>query len=319
MKKKQFPLDGTMESPLIDGYIKWLIGIRDLAKQTVDHHRSILYAWERFLQDTDSPEIRKATADYVLKWIEQRRTVDHVHEVTIGADLCILRMFYDYLIRFVGSSDPIRCLPEFICKSQFDRGYLTVDEVFNMLESLDASNPQQRRDYVIIALLWSCGLRTGELLALQWRDIDLTEATLLVRNGKGRKQRQLFLNDRVLADLQQYRKGILGGDTTPVFCRLGNAKKTVSSRISLDHHDLSAITKSCGTNAGIKRSVTPMLLRHTFATHMYEAGIPIRDIQEMMGHSDQTETTIYVHVTLPAIKKLLNEHVVHTMHNRSEV
>jgi site-specific recombinase XerD len=307
-----------MESPLIDGYINWLESIRDLTKQTITHHRSILQAWERFLQSTDSPEIRRATADNVLTWIEQRRTIDKVHEVTIGDDLCILRMFYDYLIRFVGSSNPIRCLPEFICKSQFDRGYLAVDEVFTMLESLDTNDPEQRRDYVIIALLWSCGLRTGELLALQWRDIDLKEATLLVRNGKGRKQRQLFLNDRVLADLQQYRKGILGGDTTPVFCRLGNAKKTATPRIALDHHELTAITKSCGTNAGIKRSVTPMLLRHTFATHMYEAGIPIRDIQEMMGHSDQTETTIYIHVTLQVIKKLLNEHVVHTMHQRGE-
>jgi len=303
---------------LISEYIHWLGSVRNLTGQTIAHNRNVLQAWAEFLEDRDAPVMRFATVESLLQWIEQRRTQDKVQEVTIGADLCILRTFYTYLVQFGGSSNPTGCLPEFICKSRFDRGYLTVEEVFSMLEALDARKPDQRRDYVIIALLWSCGLRTSELLDLQWRDIDLKEATLLVRNGKGRKQRQLFLNDRVLDDLQQYRKRILAGEETPVFCRFTDARKAGATRVGLDQHELTDITKACAQKAGIERNVTPLLLRHTFATHMYEAGIPVRDIQEMMGHSNQTETAIYIHVTLAAAKRLLNQHVYHTMHHRGE-
>ena len=73
------------------------------------------------------------------------------------------------------------------------------------------------RNYTIIALLWSTGLRSIELCSLDWRDIDLEEATLLVRKGKGNKQRQLFLNDRILEDLRVYHAQFGGNGKAPVF------------------------------------------------------------------------------------------------------
>ncbi len=65
--------------------------------------------------------------------------------------------------------------------------------------------------------------------------------------------------------------------------------------------------------------MTAQMLRHSFATHMYEAGVSIEDIAEMMGHAHRTETTRYIHVTIPAAQLLLNDHVYHTLYHREDV
>ena len=69
------------------------------------------------------------------------------------------------------------------------------------------------------------------------------------------------------------------------------------------------IVNKSGKNAGIKKMVCPLALRHTFATHMYETGISIEDLKEIMGHSNDTETTVYVHVTIDALRNFLNKHI----------
>jgi site-specific recombinase XerD len=83
--------------------------------------------------------------------------------------------------------------------------------------------------------------------------------------------------------------------------------------------ELSEICKNTAINAGITSKVTTLTLRHTFATHMYQAGVAVRDIQEMMGHATITETTVYLHVTAEAAKRVLNDHVYHTMHWEKEI
>jgi site-specific recombinase XerD len=303
------------DRPLIDEFIQWLDRIRSLTEMTVAHMRNVCRSWADFLEERKEKSLRSATTESVLAYVEKRHAVDQVKDVTISDDLCILRTFYEYLVNFGGSTNPTACLPEFVCRKTYEGDYLTVDETFAMLDSCDMRSPNGLRNYCIIALLWSTGLRTGELLALQWRDIDLEEATVLVRNGKGRKQRRLFLNDRVCDDMRKYRKSILAGEEHPVFC-----SATPSSREdgAMGRHELSVIIGTAAGKAGIERRITPLTLRHTFATHMYEAGVAIRDIQEMMGHSQITETTVYVHVTVNAAKRLLNEHIYHTHYHQGE-
>ena len=186
-----------------------------------------------------------------------------------------------------------------------------------MLGTFNKTNTVDLRNYTIIAFLWSTGLRSKELLALQWRDIDLEEGVIHVKLGKGGKQRMLFLNERVLADMRFYREQILAGNETPVFCsHIYNRKKISERRLGGRH--LADIVRTSANAAGLKRNVTPINLRHSFATHLYEAGVDIKDIQEMMGHSDKTETTVYLHVTVDAAKRLLNRHVYHTRYYRGK-
>jgi site-specific recombinase XerD len=86
----------------------------------------------------------------------------------------------------------------------------------------------------------------------------------------------------------------------------------------MSRNELSVLIGMAASKAGIDRKITPLMLRHTFATHMYEAGVSVRDIQEMMGHGDTTETSVYIHVTVTAAKRLLNDHIYHTNHFRDK-
>ena len=206
---------------VIDEFIEWLCRIRSLTVMTVGHNRSVCRAWADFLEQRGETSVRNARVESVLAYVEKRSSVDRVKDVTVSDDLCILRTLYNYLVAFGGSTNPTACLPEFVCKKDYESDYLTVDEMFAMLDTCDMNDPQGLRDYCIIAFLWSTGLRTAEFLALRWRDIDLEEGTVLVRKGKGQKQRSLFLNELL------YRKGV---SWTRVFADL---EKTLPPNVRL--------------------------------------------------------------------------------------
>jgi site-specific recombinase XerD len=130
----------------------------------------------------------------------------------------------------------------------------------------------------------------------------------MVRKGKGNKERQLFLCDRLHFELRRFRRSVLGGERSPLFCALtrnGNGKAR-DGRIS--QCALVDVVHHAARGAGITRKVNPMTLRHTFATHMYQAGVHVRDIKEMMGHDNKSETGIYIHITLDSMRVLLNKH-----------
>ena len=166
------------------------------------------------------------------------------------------------------------------------------------------------RNYTIIALLWSTGLRSGELSALNWRDIDLQQGTLLVRKGKGNKQRQLFLNDRILEDLRTYHDRFGGDGNCPIFLSASTNKHTRGKKIGrLTKSGLVHMVRIHSNRIKSRKQINPKVFRHTFATHMFEAGVSLEDIKEMLGHDQETETCIYVHVTLNTAKNLLADHV----------
>ena len=319
--EKQFvkkpPID-SYNAGLIKEYLIYLKKVRIISDSTIEITRVICERWVRYLASQNVSQLTLAEAQHVLAWIEQRRTSGTVKDRTIEHELCIFRTLYKYLIAFCGpSTNPVGCLPAFICRLSYEREYLSAAEIFRMLGTFNKTNPVDLRNYTILALLWSTGLRSKELLSLEWRDIDLEEGVVHVKLGKGGKQRMLFLNERVLGDMRFYREQILAGKETPVFCSHTYNRKVISE-CRLGGRHLADIVRTSANAAGLKRNVTPINLRNRFATHMYEAGIDIKDIQEMMGHSDKTETTVYLHVTINAAKRLLNRHVYHTLHYKGE-
>lgn len=222
----------------------------------------------------------------------------------------MLRTLYVYLSDFQKiSSNPAAALPELICEPPAEKAYLSVEECFKLLEIFDLTDLTDLRNYTIVALLWSTGLRSGELCALDWRDINLKEGTLLVRRGKGGKQRQLFLNHRVLQDLLRYRQKIEDNENGPVFYAFSQNASSTKKHARLSQSRLVEIIQEYSKTAGIKKDINPLTFRHTFATHMYEAGVRVEDIKEMLGHDDDTETTIYIHISIDRVKRFLNDHI----------
>jgi len=296
------------EKALIEEYVRYLEKVRNFRPNTVRNHKSACLQWLKYL-GVHNLELCKVTADNLLSWIDYRQNCEGVQDATIAKGLCVLKTLYEYFFQFGKMHrNPAGSLPDLICRPPAEKEYLTTKECFQLLEDFDTNTDIGFRNYILLALMWSTGLRTGELCALDWQDINLDEGTLLVRSGKGGKQRFLFLNDRLWEDLRKYHKRLGGKKDAPVFFAftVNGASKKKWARLS--SKQLVDMIRLHAKNVGITKQVNPLTFRHTFATHMYEAGVSIDDLKEVMGHDEATETTIYIHITLDAARMMLQKH-----------
>ncbi|RLF20539.1 MAG: hypothetical protein DRZ82_01985 [Thermoprotei archaeon] len=202
---------------------------------------------------------------------------------TLYRKICSLKTFYEFL-RKIGliSENPVdeierpkvrRNLPQFLTKEELNK-LMSVADKF--------------RDKLIIRLLYVTGLRVSELVNLNWEDIDFNNREIIVRAGKGGKSRIVLIDDRTLNMLKEYRRLI---------------RKEKGSVFDLSVRTVQHIVKELRERANIPKKVTPHVLRHTFATHLLEAGADIRAIQELLGHSSLNTTQIYTHVTREHIRR----------------
>jgi len=293
---------------LIEAYLDYNRKVRNLRPNTLRKHITTCKQWIGYLKEKDRT-LTEVSPEDILSWIEYRENAG-AKDVTISGDLCVLRTLYEYLYHFGKMEhNPAQALPEIICKPPAEMEYLTVKECLRLLDSFATNTPIGLRNYTIVALLWSTGLRNSELCNLNWSDVNLIDATLLVRDGKGGAQRQVFLNDRLAEDLRRYKETLGGRGDSPVFFAFSTNAPGAQKHKRLSAHRVVDIIRDQAKAAGMTKPVNPRTFRHTFATHMYEAGVSIDDLKEIMGHTDKTETTIYVHVTIEAAKRLLSDHI----------
>lgn len=138
----------------------------------------------------------------------------------------------------------------------------------------------------------------SELLALKWEDIDEERKVIYVRQGKGQKDRVTLLSPKLLEALKQYRQKY--NPTVWVFEGVAKTPSPYSCR------SVNNIIKQCASKAGISKNVSAHTLRHSFATHLLEAGTDLRYIQSLLGHNSSRTTERYTHVTKKGFEKLLS-------------
>jgi len=172
--------------------------------------------------------------------------------------------------------------------------YLSVEDVDVLIAQPDVSTARGLRDRAVIELLYATGMRVSELVALRPADVNL-EASYLTCTGKGDKERIVPIGDEaatwVKRYLQQARSVLLG--------KRRSNRLFVNARgggIGLTRVGFWKILKGYAGQAGITRSLSPHMLRHSFATHLLERGADLRAIQMMLGHADLSTTQIYTHV-----------------------
>ncbi len=304
---------------MIAEHLRYLQDIRNYVPLTITRHERVAKLWMSFLAEKIGVTLEQASTEDILSWIDYRRDQGVVRDASINAELCVIRTLYDYLRRFDHIRiNPAAAVPSLVCAPPPEQDYLTVDECFRLLETCDRSDLKGLRNYTILALFWSTGLRKRELYDLNCHDINLDEGYLRVLNGKGGKARQVFLNDRIVTDLRAYADHWGWRPEAPLFRSIKPGSTTADPNKRLGTGRIEEMVRKSGKSAGINKMVCPLALRHTFATHMYEAGVRIEDLKEIMGHSNDTETLIYVHVTLDAVRHFLNEHIAnHPAHRRS--
>jgi len=172
--------------------------------------------------------------------------------------------------------------------------YLAVDEVDRLIAQPSVETPRGLRDRALIELLYATGMRVSELVSLRPSDINL-EASYLTCTGKGGKQRIVPIGeeaaDWVRKYVRQSRPALLGKRSSPrlfVNARGGGP--------GLTRVGFWKILKGYARQAGLSRTLSPHMLRHSFATHLLERGADLRAIQMMLGHADLSTTQIYTHV-----------------------
>ena len=171
--------------------------------------------------------------------------------------------------------------------------FLGVEEVERLIKQPDVETARGLRDRALIEVLYATGLRVSELIRLRANDLNL-EAGYLSTTGKGSKQRIVPIGDQAANWLTKYirvgRPALLAGRTSPwlfVNARRGGGLSRVG---------FWKILKGYGRKAGLSRTLSPHVLRHSFATHLLEHGADLRSIQMMLGHADLSTTQIYTHV-----------------------
>ncbi|MGV8059438.1 MAG: tyrosine recombinase XerC [Smithellaceae bacterium] len=229
-----------------------------------------------------------------------------VKKVTVNRKMSSLRAFYKYLIR----SGKMKNNPAGMIQSskteKYMPNFLSVDEMFELLNAQIDSSISGLRNLAILELFYSSGLRLSELAGLNVMDLDFNQALVKVR-GKGRKERIVPVGEPARKAIQEYldktgevRKKVEGDVfKTPLFLNFRGARITVRS--------IARIVDEATKKSGIGRKISPHALRHTFATHLLNAGADLRSIQELLGHESLSTTQKYTAVNINRMMEIYDK------------
>jgi tyrosine recombinase XerC len=289
----------------IERFTRWLETEKGYSLHTVHAYRSdILEFAETLSQDCDLITISAPHIRGFVVGLHGRNSA-----ATVGRKLSALRTFFRFLQREkVIQADPLagitgpkvgRAIPVF----------LTVDEVFLLLETPDETDGLLFRDQAILELLYSTGIRVAELVSRNLSDLDFDAEVLSVR-GKGNKERLvpvgLPAKEAVIAWLPQRQQLMTA--------RAGRGRSVEKDALFLNGRGSRLTTRSVermvrmyGEKAGITQIVTPHALRHSFATHLLEMGADLRSVQELLGHASLSTTQRYTHLTLDHLSEVYDK------------
>lgn len=233
----------------------------------------------------------------------------HNRAATVGRKLSALRTFFKFLLKEeLRDTDPIVGIagPKI---GKHMPVFLTVDEVFRLLETPGRKDRFMLRDQAILELLYSTGMRVAELVSRDIATLDF-ETEMLKVTGKGNKERLVPVGrpalEAVRAWLPMREQLILdrarrGRETEKEALFLNGQGGRLTSR------SVERMVKSYGARAGIPQTVTPHALRHSFATHLLEMGADLRSVQELLGHASLSTTQRYTHLTLDHLSEVYDK------------
>jgi integrase/recombinase XerD len=293
----------------IDAYLAYLDLERGLSRNTRLGYQRDLEQCAAFVASQGARDWRSVTADQAGAWVRSlsRRTAASSQ----ARKLTALRMFARFLVRERLRDDDFTALlsgPRLVRRLPDS---LSGADVKRLLASPSGGDPASLRDRALLELFYSSGLRVSELAALTLQQVDLKGGLARVF-GKGSKERVVPMGGRARDALEAW---IASGRPHYVKPRTRSELFLSVRGTSLSRVALWSIVKKHARRAGIKKTVKPHLLRHSFATHLLTGGADLRAIQEMLGHASISTTQIY---TAVEGKRLLDQHARFHPRNREK-
>ena len=291
---------GRVTDALTEEFLNYLRAERDASPLTIRNYSADITAFagwfaEKYKETCDWRQINPFHLRGYLVYLNERR----FDRATIHLKMSALRSLFKWLVRtervkqspLAGLTLPkkMRKLPKFLTIQQVE-ALLEAPVKGKMKDGLSAW-----RDKAILETLYSAGLRIHELVQLNDDDVDMLGEVARVR-GKGKKERLAALGGPAIDAVQKYLELRARSTRGPLFVNRFGDRLTARS--------VQRMLKKYLIAAGLDPSLTPHKLRHSFATHMLDAGADLRSVQELLGHANLSTTQIYTHITPERLKKV---------------
>lgn len=287
----------------LDHYMNYLVVERGLAHNTLDAYGRDLARYLEYLEKNHIDTLQSITPAVVLRFLSHLK-VAGLSARSRARTLAALRTFHKFLVREklivdnptdqVASPRSIAALPH----------TLSPLDVESLLASPQGETPLAWRDRAMLEIIYATGLRVSELVSLKLSDLQM-DVGYLTAFGKRSKQRIVPLGEVAVVALREYlqygRPG-LDRERGSHFLFLNRSGE------GLTRQGFWKMIKRRGREAGIRQSITPHTMRHSFATHLLENGADLRSVQAMLGHADISTTQIYTHVTRERLRKIHAQH-----------
>lgn len=305
--QKHLPIhDTTNQIPILDIYNfdemieDYLVEleIRNYSQNTLKTYTSIIHTFYEYLKEEKNLYTEKEFLRSFKRYIQYLKRDKNASQNYIYLVTVVIKKFLEFNQIFyldeIGTPKRTKSLPKSLNEKE-------VQELIAAV-SWDEDDSENRkltklRDKLILTVLYSSGLRISELIQLKTKEIDFDERTMLIR-GKGDKDRIALFDDKAKEIMETYLEKRPQKSEYLVVNRNGNP---------LTARYIQRMIKEYGSKAGIKKKITPHVLRHSYATHLLKHGVDIRVIQQLLGHASLSTTQIYTSVDMETVKMVYDQ------------
>lgn len=285
-------------------YITYLEGERNLSPNTIKEYKKDIKKFFEYTKRAKKKNLNEIDSKFLRRYLSYLRTMRYSTS-TISKKISSIRGFFSFLeMMNIIDENPSQFIPT-IKREKKLPNYLKKKEMLNLLESPVLLDNLGKRDKAIFETFYSTGIRVSELVNLKIDDIDLKHKKIKVL-GKGRRERITLLNKNAKDSIEEYLM-----KSRPEL--LKNDKKThgISKSLFLNKNGrklasrgVRKIVERYIKKLGIIKRISPHSIRHSFATHMLDAGANLRAVQELLGHLNISTTQIYTHLTKSKLKEI---------------
>ncbi|HYH28690.1 MAG TPA: site-specific tyrosine recombinase XerD [Actinomycetota bacterium] len=290
---------------LVDRFLDHLTVERGLSRNTLDAYRRDLERYVGFLASAGIKDPLGAGEPDIARFISSLSGAEYAPGKRYAASsvaraVAAVRSFHRFLVlEGAAVADPA----ELVTRPRVPRTLprpLTVDEVSDLVTAPGTDGPVALRDTALLETLYGAGLRISELVGLDVDDVDLEEGSIKAM-GKGSKERIVPVGRYAVRSLKAYLTR-----ARPSLARRGSRAALFLNQRGgrLTRQGCTNIVRSAASRAGIRKRVTPHMLRHSFATHLLEGGADVRVVQELLGHASVATTQVYTLVTKDQLREV---------------